>query len=454
MWSDLRASLWFVPGLMILISIALALAIVEIDSRSEQDWLDDYPLAFGLGADGARGMLTAIASSMLTVAALTFSLTLNAVSQASGQFTPRIFRNFMRDRANQFVLGYFVSVFAFCLLVLRTIRGADELKFVPSLAVMTGLLLAIGGILVLIFFIHHIAASLQITTILDNITEETKNAVEKLFPEELGDDATAEEKYEARDMLQEKLWKKVPASEGGYVQHVDTDGLLQFAVDNEVLIQMCRGIGEYVGRGSSLAEIAPVTNTRTVNAEHLDFVNELFSIGRFRTIEQDVGYGIRQIVDIALKALSPGINDTTTAVNCIDKLSEIVGEIARRRLPEKTRATHNIPLVTVKAPDFEDYVETAFDQIRISGKGNQAIFERLLSALTFIGECTTAKDRRTILKRQVELIDDYAALTLSTDYEKDKLRMRLSEAVDALNTTTGMSHVAVTEGSDLSRVER
>ncbi|HEX6125264.1 MAG TPA: DUF2254 family protein [Pyrinomonadaceae bacterium] len=259
---------------------------------------------------------------MLTVAALTFSLTLNAISQASGQFTPRIFRNFMRDRANQFVLGYFVSVFAFCLLVHRTIRGADELKFVPSLAVMAGLLLAIGGILVLVFFIHHIAASLQITTILDNITEETKNAVEKLFPEELGDDATSEEKKEARDTFQGKLWKNVPAPEGCYVQHLDTDGLLQFAFD--------------------------------------------------------------------------------------------------RRLPENIRAKNDIPLVAVKASSFHDYVDTALDQIRISGKGNQAIFERLLSALIFIGECTTAKDRRTILERKVELIDEYAALTLSTDYEKNR----------------------------------
>ena len=132
---NLRSSLWFVPGIMILGSIALALVLVEIDSRTGEKWLSNFPLAFGLGADGARGMLTAIASSMLTVAALTFSLTLNAVSQASGQFTPRIIRNFMRDRANQFVLGFFVSVFAFCLIVLRTIRGADEVKFVPSLAV-------------------------------------------------------------------------------------------------------------------------------------------------------------------------------------------------------------------------------------------------------------------------------------------------------------------------------
>ncbi len=187
--SDLRASLWFVPGVMIIVSIALALGLIELDSQLEAEWLADYPRLFGLGIDGSRGMLTAIAGSMLTVAALAFSLTLSAVSQASAQFTPRIFRNFMRDRANQFVLGYFVSVFAFCLLVLRTIRGGDELKFVPSFAVLTGLAFAVGGVLVLIFFIHHIADSLQITTILENITLETKNAVEKLFPQELGEAA-------------------------------------------------------------------------------------------------------------------------------------------------------------------------------------------------------------------------------------------------------------------------
>ncbi|HXG83711.1 MAG TPA: DUF2254 family protein [Pyrinomonadaceae bacterium] len=206
--AGLRASLWFVPGVMIIFSVALALILIEVDSTVKAEWLADYPRLFGLGADGSRGMLTAIASSMLTVAALAFSLTLNAVTQASGQFTPRIFRNFMRDRANQFVLGYFVSVFAFCLLVLRTIRGADELKFVPSFAVLVGLALAVGGVLVLIFFIHHIADSLQITTILDNITDETKESVKRLFPEELGEAASGGEKREAWRAEDVKNWVK------------------------------------------------------------------------------------------------------------------------------------------------------------------------------------------------------------------------------------------------------
>jgi len=430
--SDLRASLWFVPGVMIIFSVALALILIEVDSTVKAEWLADYPRLFGLGADGSRGMLTAIASSMLTVAALAFSLTLNAVTQASGQFTPRIFRNFMRDRANQFVLGYFVSVFAFCLLVLRTIRGADELKFVPSFAVLVGLALAVGGVLVLIFFIHHIADSLQITTILDNFTDETKESVKRLFPEELGEAASGGEKREAWRAEDVKNWVKIPAPAPGYVQSVDADGLLEYAAENNLLIRMRRGVGQFAGSGATLAEIAPGTETANKNVrfddEKIEEINGFFSLDRHRTIKQDAGFGIRQIVDIALKALSPGVNDTTTAVECIDNLGEIVGEIARRRLPAPVRSKDNVPRVLTLAPDFADYVETAFDQIRISGKANQAIFERLLTTIQFVAECTSDKARRIALGKQVELIGEYAAQTLETDYEKEKVRLKLNEA--------------------------
>lgn len=431
-WTGLRESLWFVPGLMIFASIALAVALIEVDTQVKDQWLNRYPRLFGLGADGARGMLTAIASSMLTVAALAFSLTLNSVAQASAQFTPRIFRNFMRDRANQLVLGYFVSVFAFCLIVLRTIRGGDELKFVPALAVMIGLLLAVGGIFVLIFFIHHIADSLQITTILGKITDETRKSVERMFPQELGDAATGGEKEAAWRADQVKDWKKIFAAEAGYLQDVDTDGLLEYAAENNIIIKMRRGVGQFAGRGALLAEIARDTETRNReipnSKESIKEINVFFSVVRHRTIEQDAGFGIRQIVDIALKALSPGVNDTTTAISCIDNLGEILGEIARRRMPAQVRSKDNVARVLVIAPDFQDYVETAFDQIRISGKANFAIFERLLTTIMFVAECTPRKTRRAVLGGQAELVGEHAARTLETEYEKEKVRLKLTEA--------------------------
>ncbi len=429
---NLRASLWFVPGLMILFSIALALVLIEVDSSVKLKWLVDYPRIFGLGADGSRGMLTAIASSMLTVAALAFSLTLAAVTQASGQFTPRIFRNFMRDRANQFILGYFVSIFAYCLIVLRTIRGADEVKFVPSLAVLCGLVLAIGGVLVLIFFIHHIADSLQITTILNNITDETKQAVRRMYPQEMGDEAVEGEQNATWLSKDVKSWRTIPAREAGYVQDVDIDGLLEFAAANRILIQMRRGVGQFAGRGATIAEIAPEVEPPNrepeIGRKKSEQINGFFTIGRHRTIEKDVGFGIRQIVDIALKALSPGVNDTTTAINCIDNLGEIVAEIARRLMPAKLRSKDNVPRVITLAPDFQEYVETAFDQIRISGKANFAIFERLLTTVSFVAECTGDDSRRRVLCRQIELIGEFADQTLETDYEKERVRTRSAEA--------------------------
>lgn len=437
-WINLRASLWFIPGLMLICSIVAALGLIEVDTHIKSEWLIQFPRIFGLGADGSRGMLTAIASSMLTVVALTFALTLNAMTQASGQFTPRIFRNFMRDRPNQFFLGYFVSVFTYCLLVLRTIRGGDELKFVPSLAVFVGLLLAIGGVIALIFFIHHIADSLQITTIIDKIVAETIEAVKYKFPTEMGVQAGSEEQDYVWQAGEDQKWVKIPARRNGYIQSVDTDGLLEFAESKRLILRMERGIGSFVGRGSKLVSL-----TSDLATEALHFVpdeattseiNDFFGIDRHRTIEQDIGFGIRQLVDIALKALSPGVNDTTTAINCIDQLSAIVGEIARRDLPSRLRSGKDGSFVIARAPDFQQYVETAFDQIRTGGKANIAIFIRLIEAIEYVWECTEVESRRAVLIRQIELIGKFAGQTLETDYEQEKFQSAATKALRTISS--------------------
>jgi uncharacterized membrane protein len=213
---------------------------------------------------------------------------------------------------------------------------------------------------------------------------------------------------------------------------VDADGLLKFAAENNLLIRMRLGIGQFAGSTATLAEIAPDTETsdRQIppDDKKIEETSDFFSLDRFRTIEQDAGFGIRQIVDIALKALSPGVNDTTTAINCIDNLGEIVGEIARRRLPARVRSKDDVPRVLIVAPGFEDYVETAFDQIRLSGKGNMAIFLRLLTTVTFIAECTDVAARRAALWKQINLIGEFADRTLETEYEKEKIHTKLSEA--------------------------
>jgi len=193
LWLTLDSSLWFVPTLMVLAALLAAYGLVHLDAAIGTAWTARYPLLFGAGAAGARGMLSAIASSMITVAGLIFSLTLATLAQVASQYTSRLLRNFMRDRTNQVVMGFFVSIFVYCLVVLRTIRGGDEGSFVPSLAVAFGLLLALVSIGRLIFFIHHIASSIQAANIVAGVAAETEKLLDKVFPERLGAAATPTE---------------------------------------------------------------------------------------------------------------------------------------------------------------------------------------------------------------------------------------------------------------------
>src|SRR5664280_3296968 len=179
-WSALPSSFWLVPTLIVAGSITLAMALVEAHSTGSAQWLARWPRLFGSGAAGARGTLSTIAGSMMTVVGVTFSMTLVALALASSQYTSRILRNFMRDGVTQVVLGIFTGIFAYCLIVLRTIRSGDEGGFVPSLAVFFAVALAMGGIGVLIFFIHHIAASIQASSIIASVADETIVAVDRL----------------------------------------------------------------------------------------------------------------------------------------------------------------------------------------------------------------------------------------------------------------------------------
>ncbi|GAA4002049.1 DUF2254 domain-containing protein [Hymenobacter fastidiosus] len=434
LWQNVNASLWFVPTLMVAGAIALAFALVFLDAGMSHDWLAEYPLLFGAGADGARGMLTAIGSSMVTVAALIFSLTLSTLAQVSSQYTSRVLRNFMRDRANQVVLGFFVSIFVYCLIVLRTIRGGDEGRFIPSLAVLMGLVLALVSIGVLIFFIHHMATAIQASSIIRHATEETQAAIGRLFPNQLGEEADPEQAQDLLTQAGEFRWRPVPARATGYVQSLDEEALLRLARQLAGVVRMEHGIGSFVARGAALVSVARYEGTAGALSEELTAqVNDCFRLGSQRTIEQDAGFGLRQLVDIALKALSPGINDTTTAIIGIDHLGALLAQLADRRFEGPLRADPDRVRIIAVRPTFEKYVATAFDQIRLSADGNAAVYLRLLTALATIGQRTHAAERRQALRQQADLIAEAARRTLPTDYEREQVRQRLEELLPGLN---------------------
>lgn len=423
-WQQLQESLWFVPALMVLASFGLAYGLVTFDAHTSWHGEKRFPLLFASGADGARGMLSAISGSMLTVATLAFSLTLSTISQVSSQYSPRVLRNFMRDRINQLVMGYFVGVFAYCLIVLGTIRGTDEVKFVPSTAVLAGLLLALGGVAALIFFIHHIAESLQTGTIVQHVFHETGKAIANLFPDRFGE--PIDDPIKAKAALQyadeQTGWHSVKTNQSGYLQRINTEGLLQWATTNRVVLRIEKEMGAFVGEGTVLFSVrSGMERADPEAADWPDSLMDYVSIGRHRNVEQDVAFGIQQLVDITLKALSPGINDTTTAIMAVDYLGAVCEQLAQREFPARLRSDGQHLRILVRSATFEDYIRLAFDLPRINAKGNHAVLRRLLRALALVNEAVCSQERKLILRQQADLLVHYAAQTLSTDYEKEQV---------------------------------
>ena len=433
-WLNINSSLWFVPTLMVLTAMALAYGLVQIDASTSEKWTDDYPLLFGAGADGARGMLTAISSSAITVAALIFSLTLSTLATVSGQYTSRILRNFMGDRANQVVMGFFVSIFVYCLIVLRTIRSGDEVQFVPPLAVAFALLMALVSIALLIYFIHHIATSIQAANIIAAAAKETVAGMQKIFPKQVGEqaDKAQQESLRAADLN----WHAVPAAATGYIQGMDSDELLHYASEHDGVVRLEHRLGDFVTRDTPLVSIGYFARAHAPTEHEVKRLNNYFTIDTQRSIDQqDVAFGFRQIVDIALKALSPGINDTTTAVMCIDHLGALVTFLANRQLHEPLRAANGQVRLIARTRDFDDFVCLAFDQVRSSGDDNVAVLLRQLTALQTIARRTGSFTRRQALRRQCDLIEHATETTLTREYEQIQVRERLAQVREFLATT-------------------
>lgn len=439
-WQEKRSSFWFVPAVMVLDAVILATVLIIVDVNADLQIVERWPLLFGAGAAGARGLLTAVASSMITVAGVVFSITLVAISLTSSQYTSRVIRNFMRNRVNQVVLGVFVGIFAYCLVVLRTIRGGDEGAFVPSLAVLGGLFLAFVGIAFLIYFIHHISRSIQASSIIASAAQETISAVDHLFPEEGTDEDRGKDTDSSSGMPSvHPSWIAIPAMETGYIESIEMKALLDAARKHDTVLRMERSIGEFVVEGTPLVSVSgPFEPDDRIT----DGMNEIYVISRQRTVEQDPAFGIRQIVDIALKALSPGINDTTTAVICVDYLSAILIRLAPRKIAASNLTDQGELRVITRSTSFGNMLAQAFEQIRQNAAGNVAVMLRMLDALQTIANLTTSQIRRRAIREQVQCIAELAERTIKSPHdltEFENCLERVSEAINRQITANSMS---------------
>jgi uncharacterized membrane protein len=377
-WIAIRESYWFWPTVMAISAILLAFLTTEVDTRVSRDWLRKVPFFYATHPEGARAVLATVAGSMITVTGITFSLTLLAVSHGTSQFGPRLLTNFMRDRGNQVTLGTFIATFLYCLMVLRTVRSAAESSglevsqpelvpaFVPHLSLMVALILTIASVGVLIYFIHHIPESIRLSNVVADIGRQLMHSIDELFPESLMEDSAERPvSGDPRSMLPDNLssLSAVVVSKGdGYLQVIDGSGLMQRAVGHDLVLEICARPGQFISRGQPLLRVFPEERCNERLERNLEY---MFVRGAYRTSTQNALFLVDQLVEVAARALSPGVNDPMSAITCIDWLQSALIRVAQRRSPESCRFD-NQGIIRIFSPAlcFQDFCTAVFDQLR------------------------------------------------------------------------------------------
>jgi uncharacterized membrane protein len=406
-WDRIGSSLWFIPLAMAGGAVVLAFMSVALDASMTDELRDAWGLeAFTAGAEGSSALLGTIAGSMITIAGVVFSMTLVALSLASSQLGPRLLRNFMRDTTTQVVLGTFVATFIYCLLVLRTIRRAEEVIFVPHLSVSLGVVLAVVSVGVLIYFIHHVSASLQVNEVVAKVSEELNEGVDRLFPESIGRDAPlirtkSPDTAFLRGFDQEA--SEVGAAGDGYIQFVDADVLLALAIEEDVVLRLERRPGHYVVAEQAVVLVWP---SEQMADQIKARIHSAFTLGNQRSPRQDFECTVNQLVEIAVRALSPGLNDPFTAITCVNHLGSALCRLAQREIPSPYRHDAQGQIrVIAHSVTFAEVTDASFNQIRQYSRSSAAVTICLLETIAVIAKFAHRPEDFVALQRHADMID-------------------------------------------------
>ena len=403
-WERLHGTFWFLPTIMVILAIILAAAMIYLDQRIPLDEQDIFDWLGTTSAEGARSFLSTVAGSMISVAGVTFSITLVALSQTSSQYGPRLIANFLRNRGNQIVLGTFIATFVYCMLVLRTIRGTDEFAFVPHIAVTIGMVLTILSVGVLVYFIHHISTSLRAETIVTNIGHDLEAGIARLFPEQETRN-TFEHELRNDDDIPDDLDENaavVESLQSGYVQTINYERLEHIASEHDLLIRLTCRAGQFMVKEDTLARVWPQDR---LTDEISTAILEAFMMGSQRLQLQDVEFAIHQLVEVAVRSLSSGINDPFTAIACIDQLSTTLAEFAERYIPAGYHYDESGRLRVVRnVLTFHGVINTAFDKLRRYGRSHVDVTIRLLESLAIISARVRNHTQADAIIQQAEMI--------------------------------------------------
>jgi uncharacterized membrane protein len=437
-WESVQASYWFVPGIMLLGSVVLAFGMIWIDQTYRPDFLRDFALFYEHEPAGARDVLSTIAGSMITVAGVTFSITIVALQLASTQFGPRLLRNFMRDHSTQVVLGTFVATFLYCLLVLRTVRDFEDATFVPHLSITVALAAAVISICVLIFFIHHLASSLQVSQLLHGVATELERTIDRtypkrrLHPEGMGRGSARPEG--APEGVFETDAECVRSNRSGYLEAVDSGGIVRLAKAHDVVVSLDRQPGAFVVAGGVIMRVHPAARLDE------DLANDLrraVALGPTRSPVQDPAFLFEELVEVSLRALSSGIDDPTTAEVAIDRIGAALARLASRELPSPYRLDDDGRLRVIAPPlSFPDAVEISLARIRRHGSDDVDVAVRLLEAMRRVAEFLSREGDRRALLDEADRVLESALRHDPIDSDRVLLERQHGLTVEALRAAT------------------
>ncbi len=427
-----QTRLWPTPTIAVVLALLLGLGLPELDATLDPQlsgrasaWL------FGGDADAARSLLGAIASSLVTVTSLTFSLTVVTLQLASSQFSPRLLRTFTRDQFVQGTLALFLATFTYALTVLRAVRSAGDdgqAEIVPKIAITVAFVLTVASVLGLVLFLAHLTAQIRVETMLRNVHRDAADTVRTVLPERGNTDGLRLVAPSPPSDAQQLL-----VAQDGFLTWIDKDALLDAAVQEGASISLDTFPGSFLVEGTPLGTAWPVGGGRldAETGERLaDRVAACIHTGHERTAAQDVGFGLRQLTDVANKALSPGINDPTTAVHALGHISSLLCTLSSRRLgSELLRDEDDRVRVVIHHPDLAAYVDLGISQPRRYGAADPQVLAQVFQVLLDLSHRVYA-DQRQVVRDQLERLRGTVAAQ-SFDAEERAGLQRLGDQVES-----------------------
>lgn len=380
----LAESFWLLPAMMVFIGIGLALALLAVDrsgvlpdSLTRSSWL------YNGGGTGARTLLGAIVSSTIGVAGTVFSITIAALSLAAGQMGPRLLRNFTRDRGNQFTLGAFLGTFSYALMVLRSVRTQQEGAFTPHLSLSVGMLMAFGCVGTLVYFVGHMASRINVDTVIKLVSEDVTEAFDALVVDHANLPRPHDDVWQHASIITD--------ARQGYLQQLDEDGLAAWAAEQGTALRLLVRRGDYISSGAPIALVTvPVKGV-------MEAIRDATALGATRGSRGDPEQTVRQLVEVAVRALSPGINDPHTAMSVVDRLGAALCSLSGKVLPNGVHMRKGMLALVVPTVSYESLCDVMFHMIRQNAEGHTAVLIKLIDVFTVVVATEQDIGRHTVL---------------------------------------------------------